>query len=201
MNDMESMTTSKSMSYDIRDYVKVYENVFSKDFCKHIAEGLSNEAWVKHSYYDSENNKPIYFDHEPDISFANPDGKKILQERLWSLIEDYIIKEHAHFSEWFNSWSGYSEIRFNRYKENEVMLMHWDRIQSMFDGVRKGIPTLSIVGSLNDDYEGGEFMMWGGQKIDLPAGSVVIFPSNFLYAHQVLPVKSGARISFVSWVW
>ena len=36
----------------------------------------------------------------------------------------------------------------------------------MFDGERKGIPILSVLGVLNDDYEGGEFYLID-EKTDL----------------------------------
>jgi predicted 2-oxoglutarate/Fe(II)-dependent dioxygenase YbiX len=71
----------------------------------------------------------------------------------------------------------------------------------MFDGQRKGIPTLTVLGGLNDDYEGGELMMFGDKQIYLPSGSVIVFPSNFMYPHEVKPVKSGIRYSYVSWSW
>jgi predicted 2-oxoglutarate/Fe(II)-dependent dioxygenase YbiX len=71
----------------------------------------------------------------------------------------------------------------------------------MFDGNRKGIPTLSIVGVLNDDYEGGEFIMWQDTEIKLKTGDVLIFPSNFLYPHKVNLVTEGTRYSLVSWTW
>ena len=78
---------------------------------------------------------------------------------------------------------------------------HCDHIHSLFDGERKGVPILSIVGALNNDYTGGEFIMWNEEKIELPAGSVMIFPSSFLYPHEVRPVITGTRYSFVQWVW
>jgi predicted 2-oxoglutarate/Fe(II)-dependent dioxygenase YbiX len=71
----------------------------------------------------------------------------------------------------------------------------------MFDGERKGIPTLSILGALNDDYEGGELVFWESEKIELKAGSIMIFPSNFMYPHRVDTVTKGTRYSYVSWVW
>ena len=81
------------------------------------------------------------------------------------------------------------------------MQNHCDHIQSMFDGERRGIPILSIVGILNDDYEGGELIMFGDKKIDTKKGDLWIFPSNFLYPHEITPVIKGVRYSYVSWAW
>ena len=81
------------------------------------------------------------------------------------------------------------------------MRPHCDHIHDLFDGNTKGIPILSIVGSLNNDYNGGDFIMWGNQKIEIPAGSIIVFPSNFMYPHCVTQVTEGTRYSFVSWVY
>jgi predicted 2-oxoglutarate/Fe(II)-dependent dioxygenase YbiX len=81
------------------------------------------------------------------------------------------------------------------------MAKHVDHIHSMFDGNMKGIPILSIVGMLNDDYEGGEFVMFDDKIIELKQGDILMFPSVFLYPHEVKPVTKGVRDSFVSWVW
>ena len=79
--------------------------------------------------------------------------------------------------------------------------MHCDHIQSMFDGKRKGVPVLSVLGLLNDDYEGGEFIIFEKKEIKLKKGDLLIFPSIFLYPHKVNVVKKGTRYSFISWVW
>jgi predicted 2-oxoglutarate/Fe(II)-dependent dioxygenase YbiX len=54
---------------------------------------------------------------------------------------------------------------------------------------------------LNDDFEGGDFLMFDGKKLNLSAGDIVIFPSNFLYPHAVTTVTKGTRYSFVAWGW
>ena len=79
------------------------------------------------------------------------------------------------------------------------MAEHCDHISSLFDG--KGIPMLSIVGQLNEDFEGGEFVMFGDKTIEFETGDLIVFPSNFMYPHRVDPVKKGARYSYVSWAY
>ena len=41
----------------------------------------------------------------------------------------------------------------------------------------------------------------GYKKIDTKKGDLLIFPSNFLYPHEVEPVTKGVRYSYVSWIW
>jgi predicted 2-oxoglutarate/Fe(II)-dependent dioxygenase YbiX len=70
----------------------------------------------------------------------------------------------------------------------------------MFDGERKGIPILTVLGVLNDDYEGGEFILID-EKINLSKGDMLVFPSNFMFPHKVEPVTKGTRYTFISWIW
>lgn len=66
------------------------------------------------------------------------------------------------------------------------------------DPMAPRVLSLSIV--LNDEFTGGEFCFSdGNHKINLKKGSAIMFPSNFMYKHQVLPVKSGTRYSIVTW--
>ena len=78
------------------------------------------------------------------------------------------------------------------------MKTHVDHIHSIFDGEHKGIPILSIIGLLNDDFEGGELYI-NNKPIDFKRGDVLIFPSNFVYPHKVKPVTKGEMYSYVSW--
>ena len=94
-----------------------------------------------------------------------------------------------------------SEIRFNRYHVYQKMDMHFDHIKSLFDGSNPGIPALSFVGALNDNYEGGELVFWKDYSIKLKKGEVLFFTSNFLYQHRVNPILNGVRDTFVCWAW
>ena len=79
--------------------------------------------------------------------------------------------------------------------------IYCDHIHSIFDGQLKGVPILTVLSSLNEDYEGGNLIFFENEKIDLKTGDVMIFPSNFMYPHKVTPVTKGQRYSMVNWVW
>jgi len=52
-----------------------------------------------------------------------------------------------------------------------------------------------------DEYEGGELVIeteYGAQEAKLPAGDMIVYPSNSL--HQVLPVTRGQRIAAITWI-
>ena len=59
--------------------------------------------------------------------------------------------------------------------------------------------TVSLVAYPNDDYEGGElYFRIQDLKIKPEAGDLFIFPSNFMYPHQAMPVHSGTKYSIVT---
>lgn len=58
---------------------------------------------------------------------------------------------------------------------------------------------VSLVAFPNDDYEGGELYFRMQNIMAKPrAGDVFIFPSNFMYPHRAMPVKSGTKYSMVT---
>lgn len=59
---------------------------------------------------------------------------------------------------------------------------------------------ISAVGYLNDNYEGGEiYFPYLDIKIKPKSGSVVFFPSNYIYVHEVMPMVSGVRYAIPQW--
>jgi hypothetical protein len=65
--------------------------------------------------------------------------------------------------------------------------------------------TLSIIMNLNDEYEGGDLVFRDQKENEikrytLGKGSIVFFPSNFLYPHSIEPITKGTRYSIVSWL-
>jgi hypothetical protein len=59
--------------------------------------------------------------------------------------------------------------------------------------------TVSLVAYPNDDYEGGElYFRLQDLTIKPEAGDLFVFPSNFMYPHQAMPVHSGTKYSIVT---
>jgi len=183
--------------------VLVLENWLHKQACKQTIAELQDASWQQHTFtfYDTQNktSSKISGSKELDVSNGNNvSTKPYIMQRTWDAFETYITNLNLS---WFNSWQGFSEIRFNKYEETRVMTEHCDHIHTMFDGERKGIPILSCLTMLNDDYLGGEFVMWGDEIIPMGEGTTIIFPSCFLYPHRVDPVTAGVRYSCISWAW
>jgi predicted 2-oxoglutarate/Fe(II)-dependent dioxygenase YbiX len=187
---------------NLSDFIKIYNAEIPSDFCERIVASLNNVEWQKNTFYSAKD----AIDSEPDVGGdlnsdmylgQIPQHQEIM-DTFWAVILKYITELHA---EHYKQWNGFSAPRFNRYTEGQIMPKHCDHIQSVFDGARKGIPILSVLVALDGGYEGGELVMFDDHVVPMEAGSIVIFPSNFLYPHEVKPVTKGVRHTCVSWVW
>jgi predicted 2-oxoglutarate/Fe(II)-dependent dioxygenase YbiX len=189
------------MSKLLKDYVKIYPGL-SKEFCNQIRKELDEaNNWSQHVFYNEKTKtyRPRSGANELDISWADIPSRGKLTEDMWHVIRQYISELN---NECFNEWTGYTKIRFNRYTKDSVMAPHVDHIKDIFDGERKGIPILSLIGLLNDDYKGGRLLMFKDEEeVVLKQGDIVVFPSVFLYPHRVDRLTEGIRDSFVTWVW
>lgn len=188
------------MIKDLNNYILRIENFIPNNLCDKIIKNLEDTKFETHTFYNARTNihKPLSGEQELEVTFDNIDGKDELGKSFWYAIQKYI--QHIDMP-WFDSWSGYTNLKINKYVENRKMHLHCDHIHSAFDGKIRGVPILSVLGFLNDDFEGGEFIMFDNEKFKFKKGEVVIFPSNFLYPHKVNPVTKGTRYSVVSWVY
>jgi len=192
------------MNKNLSNYVKHYSNFLDKKICSETVKqlnSLNKSSWEEHVFYNAVLKKYSKISGTRELSITYSEKittQKEIMNKLWHGISDYM--KDLNFK-WFSSWQGYSSIRFNKYSKNKEMAQHCDHIHSLFDGERKGIPILSVLGVLNDNYIGGEFIMFEDKEIKFKAGDLLIFPSIFLYPHEVKPVKKGSRYSFISWVW
>lgn len=54
--------------------------------------------------------------------------------------------------------------------------------------------------ALNDNYKGGEFAFFDKEtKYKLSKGDALMFPSTFMYPHEIMPVTEGVRYSIITW--
>lgn len=86
-------------------------------------------------------------------------------------------------------WEAFNFVKYNPGQHFEI---HSDHGYSY-------ISTLSSVGYINDDYEGGElFFDKFNLTIKPKAGDLYLFPSSYVYSHAAMPVKSGTKYAIVT---
>ena len=189
-----------NMDRNLESYIKVYDNWLEADKCKQTIVEMEDAQWQQHTFYNAQNGtySTQSGNRELDVAYGNISTKKYVMQRIWDAYQRYLTD--LNFP-WFGSWKGFTEVRFNRYSEDRLMALHCDHIHSLFDGERKGIPTMTCLSILNEDYEGGELQIHLNDNPDVmkkEQGTVVAFPSPTL--HEVTPVTKGKRYSLVGWI-
>ena len=189
-------------------FIKTFEFI-SPDISDEIVTEIKTCNWKEFLYSDINNldisttvgnviDQPqsSYYTLQLDL---NHQIAEYLNIHIDTAIKNY-IDIFLHDMPWFFNWTDKSEICWIKYTTNSNMINHCDHVHNVFGKTINGVPILSIIGVLNDDYDGGELMFYD-KKYELKKGKIIIFPSTFLYPHKVTKITKGERYSFVVWVW
>lgn len=192
------------MHQHLKDYVQKTQLFTHIEVDNIISELEAVNLWREYPYDSPADNicvqeNPIIPYYDCVLGLANPIAK-MMHDRIAIAIDDHVNNFLINLP-WFSYWTGSGNIHFIKYPTGTGMDTHCDHVRNQFDGTKRGIPILTVLGSLNDNYDGGELLFWGNTKMKMNKGEVLIFPSNYLYPHKVEPVESGTRYSFVNWIW
>jgi hypothetical protein len=128
-----------------------------------------------------------------DIEHDQSETSKNLQS-LWQDLYDAKLPVVQDYSKMYNinNLQYWEAFNFIKYGPGQHFKEHHDH------GFSYNC-TVSLVAYPNDDYEGGElYFRLQNLTIKPEAGDLFIFPSNFMYAHQAMPVHSGIKYSIVT---
>jgi predicted 2-oxoglutarate/Fe(II)-dependent dioxygenase YbiX len=182
---------------NINDYIVVFDGVITDALCDAILSEFSNEEeWQKTVVGEGRVDDKIRTAETiilsyPHVIEKNPKVRAKLDKYVFASAGLAIKK----YNEKFNTCkiqedSGYELLR---YKEGQFYTQHTDSFKN-----RSRAVSCSFI--LNDDYEGGEFAFFDRElKYKPKKGSCIMFPSNFMYPHEIMPVTSGTRYSIITW--
>ena len=128
-----------------------------------------------------------------DIEHDKSEASLRLQE-LWQDVYDRQLQAVKYYCRQHNigELRYWEAMNFVKYGPNQHFMEHHDQGYS-YNCV------LSSVAYPNDDYEGGELnFRLQGLSVKARAGDLYLFPSNFMYPHRAMPVKSGIKHSIVT---
>jgi len=192
-------TTKLTYSKNLYDYIQVFENIIPLDLCDgFLNEYVNSNEWGA-TYIGSHNpsiDKSIRNCDTIGTSYdiiisQNQEIRKSLDNQMFKCANDAIKLYNQVFPEAkIEQDSGYELLRYN---EGQFYIQHTDSF--------KGNPrAVSCSFMINDDYEGGEFAFFNREKLyKVKKGSVIMFPSNFMYPHEIMPVTKGTRYSIITW--
>jgi predicted 2-oxoglutarate/Fe(II)-dependent dioxygenase YbiX len=182
---------------NINDYISVFEGVITEPLCDAILSEFSNEEeWQKTVVGNGIINDKIRTAETIVISYPQVIEKNT---KIRLKLDKYLFVSAGLAIKKYNEKfplakieqdSGYELLR---YKENQFYTQHTDSF--------KAVPrAISCSFALNDNYEGGEFAFFNRELVyKLKKGSCIMFPSNFMYPHEIMPVTSGTRYSIITW--
>lgn len=187
------------------DFVRAY-NTIPEETCKKLINHFERVKYTYHQWQDddgkcigSRKNKKEelknYMMEEDEQNILIPFIQKAFSKYYKDIFSLYPFLYLYDKQQIINKLS---RFRVNKYDKNTNMALHIDNIHDIFDGKQKGVPIVSIVGLLNNNFKGGDFYVCN-QKINLNRGDVLIFPSNFIYPHEVKLITEGTRLSFITW--
>lgn len=207
-NDKKVLERQISLSKDLNepkslnklnfsDYIQVYENVVSHELCDEIVgEYINSDEWLDALVTGgvlnkrSRNCKTLMISGEGNW-IKNFNHRKLLDDRIFNCVSSIsrnYCKKHKYLT--VSRDTGYTLLMYN---EGGFYVQHTD---SYLDSLRE--VSCSLI--LNDDYEGGEFAFFNRElKYKLKKGSAIVFPSNFMFPHEIMPVTKGTRYSIITW--
>lgn len=183
---------------DVKDYVKVYDNVVGIKQVSHLIKWLNTQefrvAEVGHGLDREVRSAHEYWLMKTGDSLTNAHWFNFLGRKFIDLVRLYEknFKERTHVN-------AITEIVALKYTEGDYYKVHSDNSHLMHR-------TLSIILFLNDDYKGGKVTFKCPKTykniFDVPpkSGRVIIFPSNFIFPHVVENIDEGLRYTIVSWI-
>lgn len=128
-------------------------------------------------------NEITWFD---PMGYLTPEILRQFAKTTWQYLDDYAQRYHFMFS-------GIEPVNVNRYLPGEFYKPHADS--------GKELPrVVSALVYLNDVENGGQTeFVHHNVSVQPKAGRLVIFPSNYAYAHAAHPPVDGVKYSAAFW--
>lgn len=179
----------------LHDYIVVLKNITPFNLCNEILDEYKNcDQWEKavtRKLLDKGIEDSYRNCESIAMSLQSCEYRRKLDSDLYNVAVQCLEAYNKKFT-WaaVDEDTGYDLLR---YKEGQYYKQHTD---SYINNPR----LISCSFHLNDDYEGGEFAFFDRQlKYKLNKGDVLMFPSTFMYPHEVMPVTKGTRYSIITW--
>jgi predicted 2-oxoglutarate/Fe(II)-dependent dioxygenase YbiX len=181
---------------NIHDYIKVFAGIVPLNLCDALVNEFSgSHEWedtaVGNGVVDKDARSAMTILLNKETIDKNAEVRAQFDAELFKVagaaVQNYL---EIHPKAQINRDTGYQLLR---YETGQFYAQHIDFYETY-------PRSLSCSFALNDGYEGGEFAFFDREKtIRLPKGSALVFPSNFMFPHEIMPVLSGTRYSIVTW--
>jgi hypothetical protein len=185
-------------SCHLRPYVAVFDGLLASEVCDQlIAEFAASDEWKPALVGDRViapgiRNVDVIELSQRSVLARNPAVRSRLEQALFAAA----LKAVRRYESLFPSCRIVEGQPFEllRYQTGGYYRRHTDSF-------RRVPRSLSCSFALNDDFSGGAWAFFGGDyQLQPPKGSIILFPSNFMFPHEILEVTGGTRYAVVTWM-
>lgn len=188
---------------ELKDYIVVMNNIMPSPVADMVLTEYKNcEDWIFSIIGTGQENRNVRNCTTIGLSFDNIIEKnKEVRKKIDDVL--YSVTEQA-LKEYFRNIPAVPRNAYLTSKDTGYDLLKYETGGFYSEHLDVSINTpprvISCSFALNDDYEGGEFAFFDRELVyKLKKGSCIMFPSNFMYPHEIMPVTSGTRYSIVTW--
>lgn len=177
----------------MHEYIVTIPKLLPEDFCAELVAEYSNDPnLVCGKRVDGQGSTTRTCFELPTFQHLNTAKRKHLDAELFDYVDKAVGIYKARWPECrFDHDTGYVYVR---YQEGQYFSQHTDK----FFKSRGRSVTISM--SLNEDFEGGEWAWFDRELVKrFKTGDAVMFPSNWCFPHEILPVIKGTRHAMVTW--
>jgi len=173
----------------LESVVKI-NNLITNNFCKEVINSYK-QFKLEHLATHGGLNK-----NQRNVLGCGVDPKKDVFDKIKKEIERLYVYYQIKFP--FTESTKINQIDLLKYEVGGKYEYHVDNYT---DYSR----TVSVIINLNEEYKGGDLIFTDQNKFEikrckLQTGSIVFFPSNFMYPHGIEPITEGTRYSIVAWL-
>jgi|TARA_R100000005_G_C4891269_1_gene138002 hypothetical protein len=186
--DMDTLKLNQNFKWVVEK-----SNFFTQEDCDFFIKYIDEQSERKQGHYTGGVNptwqdEPVMKDEVCMLNISRTEEQKYL-DKFWTAIKiaDQMIYKY-----------NIKGIYDNRLQAHRYDVGDWYNQHSDFHPIKRfSSVKLTCIVFLNTDYEGGEFTLFDGTKIEKEVGKLIIHPS--FAGHGVSPITKGNRYSCVCW--
>ncbi|MBD1909648.1 MULTISPECIES: 2OG-Fe(II) oxygenase [unclassified Leptolyngbya] len=195
------MTTLSHTLTDLGHEIYLVRNLLAPSVCEHVIQVADSQQFEASRTLGDDIDLTV---RGGDI-WRLGDPAPLAQSTNKLLMSQVVVVQRLLYEHYGMKFPVAENFSILRYQTGQFYQRHVDNIllANRFQEVRRGIPTrdISVVGYLNDGFQGGEtYFDRQDIKVRPEAGSVLIFPAYFTHPHQSLPVTTGTQYVFTTWL-
>ena len=193
------MSTQEDFSYEIDNFIGVFNNVLSKEDCEEIIKS-----------FDYQSSKGLSFDRGTDPRHKRDDDSMCEQYNT-PYIPDHIIEKlnslmwekcHPLYTKQYsvlNQADTYTNFSYKIQRTHPGQGYHIWHYEAMGRPYTARVLVYTLY--LNDVEEGGETeFLYANRRLKPQAGTFVLFPASFTHTHRGNPPISNTKYMLTGWL-